>query len=277
MDLLSVILPSRNEKYLDTTLRDLQAKATGPIEIIVVLDGQDAARNDGVKYIYHPESIGMKYAINSGVAVSKGEYLMKLDAHCIIAPGFDKQLIQDHHDNWIQIPRRYRLNEELWQPDFTKHVDYEYYIFPLRYKPPSLHGFRWCELAEDRKDIPIDDTLTFQGSCWFMTRDHWDRHDFMNDIGYNTLHAQEAAYIGNTTWLSGGKVMVNKNTWYSHLHKSKEMGRGYHMDTINQRACYSYSYQHWVHDNKKGFIELIEKFWPLPGWNSNWKERIWSN
>ena len=38
---LSIIIPARNEVYLNRTIKDLQDKATGDIEIIVVLDGYD--------------------------------------------------------------------------------------------------------------------------------------------------------------------------------------------------------------------------------------------
>lgn len=272
----SIIIPAKNEKYLDVTIRDLKAKAKGPIEIIVVLDGVDTNRLDGVTYIYYKESIGMKEAINSGVSAAQGEYIMKIDAHCIVDEGFDLKLIKDHQDNWIQIPRRYKLDEATWTVDRSKFTDYEYWIWPGRYNPIALHGFRWPERAEVRANIMIDDTLTFQGSFWLMTRKHWDRNKFMTDPGYGTLSAQEATYLGNATWLSGGRVVVNKNTWYAHLHKPKGT-RGYHMDMAAQRDCYRYSYDHWVNKNKDGFIKLIEHFWPVPGWPKNWKERLWKN
>lgn len=276
-DLVSIIIPSRNERYLDVTIKDLLAKAQGPIEIIVAVEGKPYPTEiEGVKYIYHPEPIGMKYSINEAVALSTGKYLMKLDAHCIVAPGFDEQLKKDHQPNWIQVPRKYSIVESEWKPNDV-FIDYEYWIWPPKYPSISLHGYRWLARGIERKDIMIDDTLTFQGSCWFMTREWWDKMDFMNDEGYNQLHAQEAAYIGNTTWMAGGRVVVNKNTWFAHLFKSKQMGRGYHMDDTLRRRCYKYSYQHWVHDNKEGFIKLIERFWPLPGWPQNWKEELWKH
>lgn len=277
-NLTSIIIPSRNEKYLDVTVKDLMIKARGDIEIIVVVEGKPFPEQiEGVQYIIHPEPIGMKYSINEGVAMSKGKYIMKIDAHCIVAPGFDMQLREDHQDNWIQIPRRYKLIESEWKPNFEDFIDYEYYVFPPKYPTTSLHGFRWRERSDERKDILIDDTLTFQGSFWFMTRKHWDKHEFMTDEGYNQLHAQEAAYIGNTTWMAGGRVVVNKKTWYAHLYKTRQAGRGYHMDDIKRRECYKYSYKHWVIDNKKGFIELIEKFWPIPGWPIDFRQRLWKN
>lgn len=268
--MLSILIPARKEKYLNRTILDLQAKAAGEIEIIVILDGHDEKRLPGVTYIYNPSPIGMKYALNEGVKRTSGKYLMKIDAHCIVAPGFDTQLIKDHHDNWIQIPRRYKLNEEMWSPNFDEFVDYEYWIWPRRYNPVSLHGFRWPARAIERAKIMIDDTLTFQGSFWFMTRAHWDACDFMNDEGYNELHAQEAAYLGNTTWFNGGRVVVNKNTWYCHLHGK----RGYGINDTARTECYKYSYKHWVTENKPDFIKLIEKFWPLPNWPENWKDKL---
>lgn len=276
-NLVSIIIPSRNEKYLDATIKDLLTKAEGSIEIIVVVEGAPVPTPiQGVKYIYHPDAIGMKYSINEGIKSSSGKYVMKIDGHCIVAPGFDTVLKKHHRPDWIQIPRRYKLVESEWRPNFEDWIDYEYYVWPPKYPTTSLHGFKWHERRDTNKDILIDDTLTFQGSFWFMERAWWDKNDFMNDEGYNQLHAQEAAYIGNTTWLAGGRVVVNKNTWYAHLYKTKQAGRGYHMDDTLRRRCYKYSYKHWVQDNKDGFIKLIEQFWPIPGWPDNWKEKLWN-
>ena len=119
----------------------------------------------------------------------------------------------------------------------------------------------------------IDDTLTFQGSFWFMTRDWLDKNNFMKDEGYNELHAQEAVYLGNTTWMNGVEVKVNKNTWYCHAH----MKRAYGINNRKREQCYIYAYKHWVQDNKDGFIKLIDRFWPIPNWPEDWKERLWKS
>lgn len=265
--MLSIVIPTKNEKYLDNTIKDILAKARGEIEVIVVLDGYNPTRLDGVKYIYHETSVGMREAINSGMAEAKGEYIMKIDAHCIVDEGFDLKLIEVHQPNWVQIPRRYKLDGEKWQRK-DEYVDYEHFVFPLKYHPPSLHGFKSPERQEARKDVMLDDTMTFQGSCYFMTRAYWEEMKFLKDERYGTLPAQEATYIGNSVWLSGGRVVVNKNTWYAHYHKTKEEGRGYHMSIDKQRQCYAFSYNHWVNDNREGFKKLVEKF------NLNW-DKLW--
>lgn len=273
-DLISIIMPSRNEKNLNRTIKDLQAKAEGKIEIIVILEEKDEVRLEGVKYIHNPTPAGMKYAINQGVKLATGNYLMKIDGHCIVSPGFDKQLIKDHQPNWIQVPRRYKLNAEKWEPMFDEEpIDYEYWIWPFKFPYPSLHGFRWYERGAKRKDIMIDDILTFQGSFWFMTRAWWDECDFMHDEGYNELHSQEAAYLGNTTWEKGGRVVVNKNVWYCHAH----LKRGYGINNKKRDECYKYSFKHWVLDNPEFFKNLIKKFEPLPGWPKEWGEKLWKS
>jgi len=59
MELVSIIIPSRKERYLDKTIEGVQGKLNGNYEIIVVLDGENAERVDGVKYIYNQEAKGM--------------------------------------------------------------------------------------------------------------------------------------------------------------------------------------------------------------------------
>jgi glycosyltransferase involved in cell wall biosynthesis len=278
--MVSIIIPSRNEKFLEATVKDILLKAAGDIEILVVLDGYEPPEridDPRVRYIKNEKSVGMRAAINLAAAAAKGEYLMKIDAHCIVAAGFDKVLTEDCEDDMVMIPRRYRLDEDNWGIDYmVPPVDYEHFIYPPKFKPASLHGYRWLQRGAERKEVSIDDTLSFQGSCWFMKKSHFERHGFLQIEGYNGLPQQEAEEIGLTTWLSGGRVVVNKKTWYAHLFKGKKHGRGYHLSLQATRDCYAHSYNHWVHENKDGFIKLIERFWPLPGWRSNWKEKLWT-
>ncbi|MDO8487698.1 MAG: glycosyltransferase family 2 protein [bacterium] len=282
--LLSIIIPSRNEIFLQKTVEDILAKATGEIEIIVVLDGywpNPQLKDDQRVIVLHRGKVmGMRAGINSAAALAKGKYLMKCDAHCMFAPGFDRVLAADCDDNWVVVPRRYRLDAEKWEIEQPSErepaIDYQYIMYPGKFRPPSLHGFRWDNRTQTRKDISVDDLLSFQGSCWYMTKRHFEKHGFLTIEGYQGLPQQEAEEIELTTWLSGGRVVVNKKTWYAHMFKGAEHGRGYFVDERASRACYEFSYHHWVNENKEGFIKLIEKFWPLPGWPENWQERLYS-
>ena len=281
--MLTVIIPSRNEKFLDNTIRDVLEKATGEIEIFPVLDGYEPpeiVKDPRVKYIRLSKKgyTQKRHGINKGVSLAKGKYVMSLDAHCMMAKGFDEILARDHQENWVQIPRRNRLDAENWCIQIQKNkppIDYEYIMWQgVAGKNQGLHGYRWDARTKERWNIPIDDTMEFQGSCWFMTKDWFKKMGFMNIERYSGW-GQEAEEIGLTTWKNGGRVVTNKNTWYAHLHKGKTYGRMYFMSRRSINVCNTAAFDFWIHKNKKFFIKHIEKFWPIPNWPENWKEKLY--
>jgi len=283
--MLTVIIPSKTERFLQRTIQDVLEKATGEIEVLPVLDGyhppQEEIVNDPrVRYIYLPPQnyTQKRHGVNKAVSEAKGEFVMSLDAHCMMANGFDTQLAKNHQPNWVQIPRRNRLDPENWclqpQSDNRPPIDYEYFMFPPLLKDHSLHGFKWDVKTLARWNTPIDDTIEFQGSCWFMTKEWFNKMGFMQIEGY-TGWGQEAEEISLTTWKNGGEVKTNKNTWYAHLHKGVKYGRMYWMSRNENRCSYEYAYDFWLNKNKDFFISIIEKFMPMPGWPDNWKELLW--
>jgi hypothetical protein len=283
--MLTVIIPSKNELFLKNTIEDVLKNAHGEIEIFPVLDGYEVpddqlVKDERVHYVHlEPTTYTKKrHGINHVVRdLAKGEYVMSLDAHCMVAPGFDVQLTKDHQPNWVQVPRRHRLDAENWclqeQSDGRPPIDYEYIMWPLRFDPKSLHGFKWDARSRERKDILIDDILCMQASMWFMTKEWFLKNGFMQVEGYQGW-GQESEEICMTTWKNGGEVKVNKNTWYAHLHKGSKYGRMYWMSRAENRESYKYSYNKWVIEETEFFISLIKKFAPLPSWPSNWEELI---
>lgn len=299
--MLSIVIPSRNEKFLRQTILDVLANATGEIEIFPVLDGYEPPAEEivvdpRVHYLRIPLGDGESHkrqAINMMVDVCKGEYIMALDAHCMVAKGFDEQLIKDNQPNWIQVPRRHRLDADNWclqvQSDNRPPIDYEYLLFPYqpptnsprepkRASHPTLHDFKWDARSIARADIPVDEVMTIQGSCFFMAKKYFRDLGLMQTEGF-TGWGQDGEEAGLKAWLSGGKVMVNKNTWYAHLHKGKYYGRMYHINKDSIKKCEDYWYDFFVNNrwNKRihDFDWLVEKFWPVPNWPDNWREILW--
>lgn len=220
MALVSVIIPSRTERYLQATVTDLITKAQGEVEVIVVLDGyQPKKRITGrnVQVMYFPDPVGMRAAINLGMEVSGGEYLMKTDEHCMFDEGFDVKLQADCAKNWVVIPRRYRLDPDQWTiiEDGRPPVDY----MKIRDLNGYLRGVVWNKQSE----LEIDDTPTFQGSCWFLPRPLWEAVGPLDDTNYGPF-AQEAQEVGFKVLDLGGRVVVNKKTWYAHWHRTTGHG-----------------------------------------------------
>lgn len=282
--LVSVIIPSRNEIFLENTIEDILQKAKGEIEIIVILDGYwvDKTIDDArANYIHLGKAKGMRNAINSGVAIAQGKYLLKCDAHCMFEEGFDVKLAKDCQPNWVVVPRRKRLDAAKWSIQDTgkPDVDYEFLSYPVDASGnlTGLHGRPWNKRASERSSVLIDDNMSAQGSCWFMHKDYFAELELEDEENYGIFN-HEFQEIGLKCWLSGGRVVTNKNTWYAHLHKDKEMGRGYSLDGKQLEKGTAYT-NRWLgntawHKQTLPFSWLIEKFWPIPGWPKDWRECI---
>lgn len=294
-NMLSVIIPSRVDEYLQKTIDELLTKAEEPIEIIVVFDGywpSTPLKDDPRVVLVHQGTVhdnyGMRDAINTGVKLAKGKYIMKIDEHCMVDQGFDRKLKEDCEDNWVVIPRRYRLDAENWSifEDGRPPIDYMHIDYP--YQRPQdvscgLHGAEWKQRYYDRKDVLIDDTPSCQGSCYFMMKSHWDnviKEMSTEDYGKFTQEAQE---ITLKTWFSGGRVIVNKKTWYAHYHKGSR-GKGYGFSTeqykrhsADQEKGRLFCINYWLYtpDYKYDWEWFVEEKFPnMPGWTSDWKDRI---
>lgn len=304
--MLSIAIPSRNERFLKQTILDVLANATGEIEIFPVLDGyeppsEEIVKDPRVKYLRIPlgdKKCHKRQGINMMVGVCQGEYVMSLDAHCMVAKGFDTTLVEDHQPDWVQVPRRHRLDADTWkiqvQPNNRPPIDYEYVMYPLDFKTespgsikeprkdeyPALHSFRWDERSISKADQMLDENMVIQGSCWFMTKEHYRKMDLMQVEGY-TGWGQEGEEICFKTWLSGGKVMTNKKTWYAHFRKGNKYGRMYFINKKAIKASNVYSYDFWINNkwDKRihDFNWLIERFMPLPNWPADWQEQIWKS
>lgn len=280
---LSVIIPNRNSQFLTKTIRDILEKAVTNIEVVINVDENwpdEVVDDPRVHYIHPPTPRGMRWGINTTIKLSQGKYIMKVDDHCMFGEGFDKILIDAHQENWVQIPRRYALDAEKWQreerTDNKYPIDQMYLDFPLKGKEHDwgIHGVPW---KRDRKE-EIDDTPSLQGSCYFMARDYFQNFlGELSEVGYGQF-SQEAQEIGFKTWLGGGRMVVNKKTWYAHLHKGNRYGRMYKMPGGTVEAS-NWSAYYWMENKWKNRVHdmswlINEKFPNMPSWPDNWQE-VW--
>jgi glycosyltransferase involved in cell wall biosynthesis len=268
--MVSVVIPSRNEPYLRQTCEDLIRNARGPIEVIVILDGYWPDPKDIVKdviYIHNENPRGMRDGINSGVAIAKGEFILKSDAHCMFSESWDLDLKTPYQENQVVVPRRYPLDPEKWaieeRSDNKYPVDY-------MYLSQELHGEPWPEKREERRNVMIDDLMSAQGSCWFMSKKYYEFLELLDEEKYGTFFS-EFQEIGLKAWLSGGEVKVNKYAWYAHWHKPKDVGRGYSLAKGEKEKATAEVEKWrvgsgWIKQTKP-LSWLIQKFGPVPGWD----------
>jgi glycosyltransferase involved in cell wall biosynthesis len=256
---LSIIIPSYKDPLLQRTIDDLLAKAEGSIELCVVLDGywpvvplKDDPR---VRIIHFGKNQGMRRAINAGVAIARGDFLMRMDEHQMIGQGYDVILTRDCQPNWIMTPRRYFLDVDKWEIMDIPPVDY--CKLKIQNVSGSVRKFAGVESKGDDTQL-IQESQAMQGSCWFMPKKWWD--DVIVELqneGYGP-HYQDSHEMVFKTWKAGGKLMVDKNTWHAHKHRSfpRTHNNGTPENPSNNEACWKYSLEQW-----EPYYNELQKTW----------------
>lgn len=221
---LSVIIPSYKDKYMVKTVESLLSSSElgDQLEIIVTLDGYwpdfEIIGDPRVRYVHLGKNRGMRGAINAGVSIARGEFLMRTDEHCLFAQGFDKNMTDTCRPNWIMTARRYFLDPKQWAVmEDQPYVDYEKLVIQ---EDTKFAGQRWKNRDRLRKHKMIDETMAMQGSVWVMPRQWWlDVIGELQTEGYGPLY-QDSHEMVFKTWQAGGKLMLNKTTWFAHKHRS---------------------------------------------------------
>ncbi len=246
---LSVVLPSWKDPLLVKTIDSLleNSELGEQLEIIAVLDGYwptfELRIDPRVRYVHLGKNQGMRRAINAGVRLARGEFLMRNDEHQMYGKGYDKILVESCEPNWIMTPRRYFLDPVKWEVMDIPPVDF----MKLKIQNVSEGVRKFSGVEAPGNDELIQETMAMQGSCWFMPHKWWD--DVIGELqneGYGP-HYQDSHEMVFKTWKAGGKLMVNKNTWHAHKHRSfpRTHSNGTVDNPSNNEACWKYSLEQW--------------------------------
>lgn len=117
----------------------------------------------------------------------------------------------------------------------------------------------------------IVDIMSTQGSCFFLTRQkYWELNICDEKHG---SWGQQGVEVACKTWLSGGRLVTTKNTWYSHMFRTQgsDFGFPYPLSGSDQEKARKYSRWLWQENNWPNRIHdldwLLEKFKPVPDWH----------
>lgn len=259
--MLSVIIPSYKDPLLHKTIDSLLENAEGEIEIIPVLDGYwpeiPIKSDERIRVLHLGKNRGMRGAINAGVRLARGEFIMRTDEHCMFAKGYDVILTRDCQPNWIVTARRFFLDPVKWEIMDIPPVDYEKLkIRDMGEGLKKFEGVVWKDRVKERKDVMIDETMAMQGSMWVMPKKWWE--DVIVELDtkrYGTMY-QDSHEMVFKTWQKGGKLMVNKNTWFAHKHVS--FPRTHQYSKSEWESGIKYAYETW-----KDYYEEIRKKWKI--------------
>jgi glycosyltransferase involved in cell wall biosynthesis len=247
--MISVVIPVYKDPLLQKTIESLLENAEGEIEIIPVLDGywphppeDDYDWSDKrIRVVHLGKKGGMRNAINQGVAVAKGEYIMRTDAHCSFAKGYDRALTERFKDNWIVYPKRYFLDPVKWEiMDLEPNI---YNKLVIDKNHGKFSGVNWLAREMEREEKMIDESMAMQGSCWIMKKKWWE--EVIGELqteGYGP-HYGDSHEMVFKTWKAGGKLMVNKATW--HAHKHRDFPRTHNYGSKEAAPGWRYAIETW--------------------------------
>lgn len=304
---LSIIIPARNEMFLQQTIENIFENAEADTEVIAILDGYwpDLSVPDRprVTIVHHTEAIGQRAATNEGARISQAKFVMKADAHCAFGKGFDRILMEDCKPDWTMVPMMFNLHAFDWKctscgnrtyqgarPDSCQKCQGTAFemviVWKQRNKKHSVSWrfdkdmqFKYWRKHRKRPEAQGDliETMSFIGACFLMPRER-----FWELEGLDEAHGswgQFGTEMACKTWLSGGKLMTSKKTWFGHMFRTgnfKGSGHGggtfpYSLSGNAQERARKYSQDLWLNDKwpKANYplSWLVDKFKPVPGWH----------
>jgi glycosyltransferase involved in cell wall biosynthesis len=300
---LSVIIPAREEMFLSKTIDCVLENIEADTEVIAVLDGYwpepPVIDNDRVVIIHHTEPVGQRAATNDGARLSQAKYVMKLDAHCAVDKGFDRKLMDGCQPDWTLVPTMWNLHAFDWKCNACGDRTYQGPLPEVCGKCKESKGFErvmvwkprdgrvthswrfdnemhfqyWHKhrhRKETRRGAYIE-TMSFIGACWFMERDRYWELDGLDEA--HGIWGQVGTEVACKSWLSGGKLLTAKSTWFAHMFRIRNIGFGfpYPISGNAQERARKYSRDLWTNNRwpkqKHNLEWLVEKFKPVPGWH----------
>ncbi len=262
--------------------------------------------HEDLTIVYYPESIGQRAMQNRLAQISRAKYLMKADAHTMWDEGFDLKMIEAFSrcgDDVTMVPQMRNLhvfnwkckgcgielyqgpdpktcrdetctsikwnadnvpNQEssfekklVWQPRsgtwnsayrFNKNLQFKYF--------PEL------KVKQPRKGL--QETMSLQGSCFMCTRENYWTLELCDESWGSW--GQQGSEVALKTWLSGGKVLCNMDTWYAHLFRTQSgFSFPYPQSGKSQQKAREISQEVFLHDKwpkaKYTLKWLLNKFW----------------
>lgn len=298
---LSVLIPARCERWLSRTVADVCANKRGDTNVIVILDGAwpepgyELQQHPDVHVVYHADPIGQRAATNLAARLSTADYVMKADAHVAFDEGFDVKLMaaaEELGPGVVQIPAQYNLHcfdwmcddcgirtyqgptpascscgstslhrEMVWKPRLSRRTE--------RWRFDSDLHFQYWGGARDEGDFV--ETMSCLGACWFLSREHYWTLDGMDES--HGSWGQMGVELACKTWLSGGRMVTNRRTFFAHLFRTQggDFSFPYPMTGKEQESARQYSRALWFGNNWPRQIRplswLVEKFAPVPSWH----------
>jgi hypothetical protein len=151
----------------------------------------------------------------------------------------------------------------VWEPRLKRMTDFARFDA----EPHFQYWMDYRKRPEAKGDIA--DLMCHVGAGWFMHRQrYWDLGGMDEEHG---SWGQMGIEVSCKSWLSGGRQVVNKKTWYAHMFRTQP-GWGFPYPQSQRQVDHAreHSRKLWFNDTwpkaTRKFSWLIEHFAPVPDW-----------
>lgn len=214
--------------------------------------------HEDLTLIYLPESVGQRAAQNLGVKLSRAKYVMKADAHTAWDEGFDVKMMAVMTDDMTAVPQMRNLHVFNWKckgcgielyqgpdpkicrdelcpsmkwtvdnvPKYESSFEKKLVWQPRSGTRNSAYRFnknlQFKYFQELKAKLPhkgLQETMSLQGSCFMCTREKYHSLNLCDESWGSW--GQQGSEVALKTWLSGGRVLCNFDTWYAHLFRTQ--------------------------------------------------------
>lgn len=292
------------------TVEDLLAHTGEDTEIIAICDGcwcdPPLVQHPRVQVIHFGEAVGQRAATNYGAALSRAKYICKIDAHCSVDEGFDEKMLAKMEPDMTMIPSMHRLHAFQWVCDSCGERDEQgakpdkcrecsgtslsmLMVWQPRFQFPATTTWRFdreLHFQYHRKDkqsarykeqepTGIVETPTCIGACFLMERERFWKLGGM-DEGHGSW-GQYGVELAMKAWLSGGRMVTNLGTWFSHMFRTSNFSKNgqsswpYEISQRDIDKARKVSRDLWLNNawphQVRPFSWVLEHFHPMPDWS----------
>ena len=197
-DLVSVVIPicKTDEKYFEKTVESVRKNASGKIEVV---------------YLFDEKEEGHRVLTNRMVQKAEGKYVLRLDCHCAMSPGWDLRMKRTCREMTLVRPVLDSLDEVKW---IGKNKDMGMIVldpwmknqFVNPWKPFITRGIE-------------EDTMSIIGCCYMVRKE-----DFLAVGGCEERLGKWGGggpEMALKFWMFGGKCLTRTDTVCYHLFRKK--------------------------------------------------------
>lgn len=252
--MISVIIPARQEPYINKTIKSLYDNAIEEIEVIVVLEGEAAEIDERAKVIFHPNPLGRRVGMNEAAKMAKGEYLFHIDAHCSMSEAWDIRLKDSCKEKTLVVSIIQSMDEKTWKGK-PKH----YYTFVSLDRNLKEHW--WGKYKQIPYCDTVEETMAFTGCGWLI------RKDFYEELGGCDESLGQLCHLGPEwalkVWCNDGRMLLRKDVICGHVFGSPKI------QNYSPQHIGDYDFAKRMREQYGDKIDLLREKFDPPGWEDD--------